>query len=78
VALGRDGGALAGHLSKAHVRPTLEIVLVESPVHLQKVQNPESGRAYQSIMKRIAQASGGKRVRRYSTRYRSGSVYDKR
>jgi predicted DNA-binding protein with PD1-like motif len=46
VVLGRrDGTALAGHLSKAHVRPTLEIVLVESPAHLQKVENLESGLA---------------------------------
>lgn len=41
----RDGTALAGHLSEAHVRPTLEIVLIESPAHLQKVQDPESGLA---------------------------------
>jgi uncharacterized protein len=41
----RDGTALAGHLSEAHVRPTLEIVLVESPAHLQKMQDPESGLA---------------------------------
>jgi uncharacterized protein len=41
----RDGSALAGHLSKAHVRPTLEIVLTEPPAYLQKVQDPESGLA---------------------------------
>jgi hypothetical protein len=38
-------GALAGHLGKAHVRPTLEVVLIESPAHLQKVYDPESGLA---------------------------------
>jgi predicted DNA-binding protein with PD1-like motif len=41
----RDGGALAGHLGEAHVRPTLEVILTESPAHLQKVQDPESGLA---------------------------------
>jgi predicted DNA-binding protein with PD1-like motif len=44
--LGRgDGSALAGHLTKAHVRPTLEIVLTESPAHLRKRHDPESGLA---------------------------------
>lgn len=39
----RDGTALAGHLAEARVRPTLEIILTESPVHLQKRFDPESG-----------------------------------
>jgi uncharacterized protein len=41
----RDGGAKAGHLKEAHVRPTLEVVLAESPVHLRKSKDPESGLA---------------------------------
>jgi uncharacterized protein len=41
----RDGTAFAGHLSEAHVRPTLEIVLTESPVHLHKALDPQSGLA---------------------------------
>lgn len=41
----RDGSALAGHLAEAHVRPTLELVLTESPAHLQKRHDPESGLA---------------------------------
>ena len=41
----RDGTALAGHLDEAHVRPTLEVVLTESPEHLRKVKDPESGLA---------------------------------
>jgi predicted DNA-binding protein with PD1-like motif len=46
VVLGRrDGHALAGHLMEAHVRPTLEVVLTESPSHLQKRHDPESGLA---------------------------------
>jgi predicted DNA-binding protein with PD1-like motif len=41
----RDGTALAGHLSEAYVRPTVEIVLTESPAHLQKAHDAESGLA---------------------------------
>lgn len=41
----RDGAAMAGHLGKALVRPTLEIVVTESPAHLQKRSDPESGLA---------------------------------
>ena len=31
IALGADGIAMGGHLLEAHVRPTLEVVLTESP-----------------------------------------------
>lgn len=41
----RDGTALAGHLGEAHVRPTLEVVLTESPGYLRKVKDPQSGLA---------------------------------
>ncbi len=41
----RDCTALAGHLGEAHVRPTLEILLNESPSHLQKRFDRESGLA---------------------------------
>ncbi len=40
-----DGTAMGGHLLEAHVRPTLEIVLTESPKHLHKRKDPESGLA---------------------------------
>jgi predicted DNA-binding protein with PD1-like motif len=40
-----DGSAHGGHLVSAHVRPTLEIVLTESPRHLQRRTDPESGLA---------------------------------
>jgi predicted DNA-binding protein with PD1-like motif len=44
VVLGKaDGSAHGGHLLKAHVRPTLEIVLTESPAHLVRRRDPESG-----------------------------------
>jgi predicted DNA-binding protein with PD1-like motif len=41
----RDGHAMAGHLGEAHVRPTLEVIITESPVHLRKRHDPESGLA---------------------------------
>jgi len=39
----RDGAALAGHLHEDQVRPTLEIIITESPAHLCKVKDAESG-----------------------------------
>lgn len=41
----RDYSAVAGHLLKATVRPTLELVLIESPVHLRKKHDPTAGLA---------------------------------
>jgi predicted DNA-binding protein with PD1-like motif len=40
-----DGTAHGGHLLDAHVRPTLEIVLVESARHLCRTMHPELGAA---------------------------------
>jgi predicted DNA-binding protein with PD1-like motif len=46
AAIGRkDGTAQGGHLLEAHIRPTCEVVLAESPIHLQKQVDPESGLA---------------------------------
>jgi len=46
VVVGRsDGTTLGGHLLEAHVRPTLEVILVESPGHLRKQMDRESGLA---------------------------------
>jgi uncharacterized protein len=39
----KDGTAHGGHLMEARVRPTCEVVLTESPAHLQKFPDPESG-----------------------------------
>ena len=39
----RDGSALAGHLQAGLVRPTLELVLTESPGALRKRVDSESG-----------------------------------
>lgn len=41
----RDGTALAGHLGSGLVRPTLEVIIEESPGHLRKRHDPESGLA---------------------------------
>ena len=37
--------ALAGHLMEGHVRPTLEVVLTESPSHLRRKHDPQTGLA---------------------------------
>ena len=47
----RDGTAVAGHLQAGHVRPTLEIIITESPAHLCKVKDAESGLALISARK---------------------------
>ncbi|HYK36541.1 PPC domain-containing DNA-binding protein [Alloacidobacterium sp.] len=41
----KDGTAHGGHLLEAHVRPTCELILTESPAHLEKKIDPESGLA---------------------------------
>lgn len=41
----RDGTTRGGHVLEAHVRPTLEVMLTESPRHLQKRHDPETGLA---------------------------------
>jgi uncharacterized protein len=45
----RDGKAFGGHLLKAIVRPTCELILTESPEHLRKQVDPESGLALIAI-----------------------------
>lgn len=39
----RDGSALAGHLQEATVRPTLEVVITETPAHLRRRKDPATG-----------------------------------
>ena len=42
----KDGSAHGGHLPvEAHIRPTCEVILTESPIHLQKQIGQESGLA---------------------------------
>lgn len=46
VVVGRkDGSASGGHLLEGVVRPTLEIVLVETPAHLRRKMDPATGLA---------------------------------
>ena len=46
IVLGRFNGAtLGGHLLEAHVRPTLEVVLVETPPALRRRFDPTTGLA---------------------------------
>ena len=46
VVLGRrDGAALGGHLLEAHVRPTLELTLIDAPHYLTRRHDAESGLA---------------------------------
>ena len=40
-----DGTAHGGHLLEGHVRPTLEVMLVESPGHLHRTHDPATGLA---------------------------------
>lgn len=50
VVLGkRDGTAHGGHLLQAEVRPTLEVIVTESPEHLQKKHDERSGLALINI-----------------------------
>jgi uncharacterized protein len=41
----RDGTAHGGHLMDAHVRPTLEVMVVESPAHLTRQTDEQTGLA---------------------------------
>ncbi len=44
--LGRhDGSTLGGHLIEARVRPTLEVIVTESPAHLHRCHDCETGLA---------------------------------
>ena len=46
IVLGKaDGSAHGGHLLEAHVRPTLEVIVTESPTHLERRSDPETGLA---------------------------------
>jgi len=40
-----DATACGGHLVEGHVRPTLEVVITETPSHLRRRHDPETGLA---------------------------------
>lgn len=67
VVLGKaDGTAVGGHLLEARVRPTLEVMLVESPVQLHRKHDAATGLALidLSASKQHAAASGQQQQRR--------------
>jgi uncharacterized protein len=41
----RDGAAVGGDLQEGRVRPTLEVMVTESPAHLRRVHDAETGLA---------------------------------
>jgi predicted DNA-binding protein with PD1-like motif len=46
IVLGKaDGTAHGGHLLGGHVRPTLEVIVTQSPKHLERRSDPETGLA---------------------------------
>ena len=45
-----DGSAHGGHLLEAHVRPILELIAVESPAHLHRKLDKETGLALISFV----------------------------
>ena len=47
-----DGTAHGGHLVEGRVRPTLEIVLVETPAHLRRRTDPATGLALIDLQSR--------------------------
>lgn len=48
--LGRaDGSVVGGHLIEATVRPTLEVILTQSPSYLRKARDPATGLALIAI-----------------------------
>jgi len=58
-----DGSTRGGHLLEAHVRPTLEVVLIQSPAHLHRQFDRESGLALiKDIMTRETLAAGTARM----------------
>jgi uncharacterized protein len=40
-----DGSVIGGHLLAAHVRPTLDVILIQPPSYLRKHKDPETGLA---------------------------------
>jgi predicted DNA-binding protein with PD1-like motif len=47
----RDGNVCGGHLIKAHVRPTVELILDTVPSHLRKQHDRDSGLALIALSK---------------------------
>lgn len=53
VVVGKDDGtAHGGHLGQALVWPTLEVILTESPAHLRRKHDPETGLTFVDLEQR--------------------------
>ena len=60
--LGRsDGSAVGGHLLEASVRPTLEVVITETPAELRRRHDPATGLALINLAPRTAPTTSGGR-----------------
>src|SRR5205807_2585727 len=71
VVLGKsDGTAHGGHLIEAHVRPTLEVILTESPAQLHRAPDAATGLALIKL--------DGAHITRGQKRTNSGSVSQRR
>ncbi len=57
-----DGTAHGGHLLEGHVRPTLEVILVESPTFLQRTHDAESGLALIDLGTSGEGAASGRKI----------------
>jgi uncharacterized protein len=69
VVLGkRDGAACGGHLLSAKVRPTLEVILRESPGYLRRAPDPKSGLALITVGGSAASADTSDRKTRPADR----------
>ena len=44
-----DASVAGGHLVSAEVRPTLEVIITQSPSYLRKAKDPETGLALLAI-----------------------------
>jgi predicted DNA-binding protein with PD1-like motif len=54
----RDGATLGGHMMKGHVRPTLEVLLIESPEYLHRRVDDKTGLALIDIGNAVGQRAG--------------------
>lgn len=60
----QDGSAHGGHLLRGHVRPTLEMIVTESPTHLRKTFRPEFGLALIDLDRDVKRSSASSRESR--------------
>jgi uncharacterized protein len=56
----RDGSTVGGHLLSGRVRPTLELMLTETPAHLRRRHDPTTGLALIDLDRSAASAGAAK------------------